>query len=179
LTRHREGINLSVEAHTKKTSIVIICNHKDENWRTLLEERWGVLVDVWTDRDIGAGEDEHENIKDALRNTSVALLLISADFFGSEFIQKEDIPRLLVRQEGGELRIVPITVAECAVATDRLAEAIASLSTRRKSPRTDEAHAIGDRIEERRYGSCPNNQIAMMNSCPRNRGPYECSGRLH
>ena len=114
MTRHREGLNLSVEAHTKKTSVVIICNHKDEKWRTLLEEYLRVFeVDVWIDRVIGVGEDWHEKIKDALRNAAVAVLLISPDFLGSEFIRIEEVPRLLERHEGGELRIVPIIVQDC------------------------------------------------------------------
>jgi TIR domain len=113
LTRHREGINLSVEAHTKKTSIVIICNHKDEKWRTLLEEQLRVLeVDVWTDRDVGVGEDWHETIKDALRNASVAVLLISPDFLASDFVRKEEVAGLLERRDKEGFRIIPIIVGD-------------------------------------------------------------------
>jgi hypothetical protein len=97
LTRHRQGINLSVEAHTKKTSILIICNYKDEKWKERLVKQLGALEQqegiwkVWTDRDIGVGEDWHEKIRDALRNASVAVLLISPDFLASDFVRKEKV----------------------------------------------------------------------------------------
>ena len=115
MTRHSQGINLSVEAHTKKTSILIICNHKDEKWRTLLEEQLRVLeVDVWTDRDVGVGEDWHETIKDALRNASVAVLLISPYFLASDFVRKEEVAGLLERRDKEGFRIIPIIARECA-----------------------------------------------------------------
>ena len=109
-----------MEVHTKETSIVIICNHKDEERKDLLVKQLGTLEQqegiwkVWTDRHIGVGEDWHEKIKDALRNASVAVLLISPDFLASDFVRKEEVARLLEGRDKQGFRIIPIIVGDCA-----------------------------------------------------------------
>jgi hypothetical protein len=52
-------------------------------------------VKVWSDTQIKAGERWQEEIRDALARAKVAVLLISADFYYSEFIAENELPPLL------------------------------------------------------------------------------------
>jgi hypothetical protein len=70
------------------------------------------FVDPWDDRRIGVGENWKEEIEGAMDRASVAVLLISAHFLTSKFIQREEVPRLRARREKG-LNIVPIIVRPC------------------------------------------------------------------
>jgi TIR domain-containing protein len=102
-----------------KASIFISYSHKDEKWKDLLVNQLGVLeqqgaFDTWTDREIGAGEDWSQAIEDALKNATVAVLLVSANSLTSEFILNNEAVRMLERREKEGLRIIPIIVSDCA-----------------------------------------------------------------
>jgi hypothetical protein len=71
------------------------------------------LVEVWTDESIAAGESSTEEILWAIDTCCVAVLLISADFLASEYIQMVEMPRILERWQEGRLQIFPILVHEC------------------------------------------------------------------
>src|SRR5262249_35128748 len=71
------------------------------------------LLDTWDDRRIGAGDDWHEEIQQAIERASVAILLISADFLTSKFILETEVPRFLVRRQTEGLHIVPVIVWPC------------------------------------------------------------------
>ena len=102
-----------------KPSIFISYSHKDEKWKDRLVTQLGVLCqqgtfEVWTDRDIGAGETWYKKIEDAMQTASVALFLVSANSLTSDFILKEEVARLLKRRDEEGLRIIPIIVGDCA-----------------------------------------------------------------
>jgi TIR domain len=100
-------------------SVFISYSHKDEAWKDRLVTHLGVLqreglLDTWDDRRIGAGDDWHEEIQQAIERASVAILLISADFLTSKFILEQEVLRLLERRQAERLHIVPVIVRPCA-----------------------------------------------------------------
>jgi hypothetical protein len=96
-------------------AIFICYSHKDEVWKDRLVTQLGVLdLDVWDDRRIAAGADWFREIERAIGRASVAILLISADFLTSDFILREEVPRLLERRQKEGLRVIPLIVRPCA-----------------------------------------------------------------
>jgi tetratricopeptide (TPR) repeat protein len=100
-------------------TVFISYSHKDEGWKDRLVTHLGalqhqILLDLWHDRRIGAGEGWHEEIRTSLDAASVAILLVSFHFLDSKFIREEEVPRLLKRREEGGLRLYPIIVSPCA-----------------------------------------------------------------
>jgi small GTP-binding protein len=98
--------------------IFISYSHKDEAFKdelvTMLAglQRRGV-VDAWQDRRIEAGDEWNKSIRDAMRDCDLALLLVSADYLASRFIQEEEQPSLLQRRQELRLRAIPIVVRAC------------------------------------------------------------------
>ena len=98
--------------------IFISYSHKDEDFKDELIimlaslQRRGV-IDAWQDRRIEEGDEWHQEIQDAMNDCELAILLVSANFLASPFIQDEEIPKLLKRRMEEDLRVVPIIVKQC------------------------------------------------------------------
>lgn len=73
-------------------------------------EREG-LLDLWDDTRIEVGTDWRDEIERALASATAAVLLISADFLGSEFIASNELPRLLEAHEKRGLVVLPLIVS--------------------------------------------------------------------
>jgi len=71
------------------------------------------LLDVWDDQRIGAGQDWFAKIQEAMQRARVAILLISHNFLTSNFILREELPKLLERREEEGMRIVPVLLSDC------------------------------------------------------------------
>jgi len=74
----------------------------------------GLMLRVWADRQISAGREWFEEIQSAIDTASIAVLLVSADFLGSDFILGEEVPRLLERRVDEGMAVIPILVRDCA-----------------------------------------------------------------
>jgi TIR domain-containing protein len=101
-----------------KPSIFISYSHKDEKWKDRLENQLAVLeqegsYDIWTDHQIGAGQDWHDEIEKALQRASVAILLVSANSLTSEFILDREVADMLSRRDKEGLTVIPIIVSDC------------------------------------------------------------------
>ncbi|MFC1713768.1 toll/interleukin-1 receptor domain-containing protein [Candidatus Poribacteria bacterium] len=98
-------------------TVFISYSHEDEEWKDSLLTHLKALqmegVNAWSDRQIGAGDDWYQEIRQAMDAASVAVLMISADFLASDFIMKEEVPHLLKRQAEEDLCIFPIIVKPC------------------------------------------------------------------
>src|SRR5229473_6626873 len=66
------------------------------------------LVDVWYDRDISAGSDWEQQIKEQLNTAQIILLLVSPDFMDSDYINDVELKRAIERHKRGEARVIPV-----------------------------------------------------------------------
>jgi hypothetical protein len=99
--------------------VFISYSHKDEeSWKDKVVthlrvlEREG-LLQVWDDRRIHGGDDWYPEIEKAINESRIAVLLITADFLTSDFILKEEVPRLLAKRESEGMRVIPLIVKPC------------------------------------------------------------------
>jgi HTH-type transcriptional regulator/antitoxin HigA len=79
-----------------KPKVFISYSHADEKrWKNRLQKHLKVLerhgsLSFWDDRRIAAGQEWRAEIKAALDSADAAILLISTDFLGSNFINDEE-----------------------------------------------------------------------------------------
>jgi hypothetical protein len=66
------------------------------------------LIDVWYDRDIGAGSEWEAEIKQHLNAAQIVLLLVSPDFMDSDYCYGIEMKCALERQERGEATVIPV-----------------------------------------------------------------------
>ena len=66
------------------------------------------LIDVWHDRDISAGAEWEQEIKEHLNTAQIILLLVSPDFMNSEYCYSIEMKRALERHANGEAKVIPI-----------------------------------------------------------------------
>jgi hypothetical protein len=98
--------------------IFISYSHDDEKWKKDLEVQLGLLeqggnIKLWSESNIGTGEDWKTKINDALQNACVAILVITPSYLNPDFVLKEELAYLLTRKDKAGLRIFPIIVEEC------------------------------------------------------------------
>jgi len=108
------------------TTVFISYSHKDSiEWdkhiRDFLAplEREGI-AEVWMDQRIRAGEDWRQAIDQALDRAGIAVLFISQGFMASSFIVEEELPRLLARQQAGDLTVLPVFLKPSTVGQDAI-----------------------------------------------------------
>src|SRR3954470_17624379 len=79
-----------------RTKVFISYSHADRTWLERLKWHLKPLVregrlDCWDDTRIRPGDDWKREIRTALEKAQVAVLLISARFFASDFIDKNEL----------------------------------------------------------------------------------------
>ena len=89
----------------------------DKNWLDKVRKCLRPLEDkglkIWTDKDIKPGNKWLGEIDKALEMTKVAVLLLSTNFFDCDFIQDQELPRILEAEQRGEVIILPILISAC------------------------------------------------------------------
>lgn len=98
--------------------IFISYSHEDEVLKKeLLVMLRGIerkeIIEIWHDRKIEPGDIWEKEIKNAMENCDMGLLLISPDFIASEFIHKVELNKLLERRSKEGLLVVPIILRDC------------------------------------------------------------------
>ncbi|APW61697.1 TIR domain-containing protein [Paludisphaera borealis] len=101
-----------------RTKVFISYSSKDRAWLERLQvhlkplERDG-LIDRWDDTRIQTGDAWREEIQRAVAAAKVVILLVSADFLASDFIEREELPPLLAAAAERGARILPVIVGSC------------------------------------------------------------------
>lgn len=103
-------------ASTMVRDRIFICySHRDSKWLERLHvhlrplERTAGII-RWDDTLLVSGNDWRSRIRDAISAAKVAILLISADFLASEFVQTEELPPLLASAASANATILPVII---------------------------------------------------------------------
>jgi hypothetical protein len=99
--------------------VFISYSHKDKKWRDELETHLkpylrNGTISSWSDQQIAPGSQWFAEIQSALTNSKIAVLLVSPDFFASDFIHKQELGPLLKKAEQGGVKILWIPVRSSA-----------------------------------------------------------------
>lgn len=70
-------------------------------------------IDFWDDSKISPGQKWREEIRKAINETKIAILLLSTDFLGSDFISSDELPPLLSAAEEDGAVILSVIVRPC------------------------------------------------------------------
>ncbi len=102
---------------------IFICySHQDQKWLKWLDPilkpliREGTVTE-WSDRKIDPGKKWKEEIREALRTSGIAILIISQDFLASDFIFENELPPILEAEQEEGLRLLCIYVRPCDIAS--------------------------------------------------------------
>jgi hypothetical protein len=99
-----------------RTKVLISYSHADKEWLDRLKRHLKPLVregnlDCWDDTHIRPGDDWKQEIRNALDAAQVAVLLISANFFASDFIDENELSPLLAAAQAKGVRILPVIIS--------------------------------------------------------------------
>jgi hypothetical protein len=97
----------------KPVRVFVSYAHEDDHFRRELMKHLSllvreVLIAPWHDRSIGPGDDWESAIDENLQAADIILLLVSADFMASDYIDGKELSRALERHDAGEARVVPV-----------------------------------------------------------------------
>lgn len=98
--------------------VVFSYSHKDEPLRDELDAHLAILrrlaiVKTWHDRKLVPGRKWDSQIKEMIYSADIILLLLSADFFNSDYCYDEELSIALDRHERGDAIVVPILARPC------------------------------------------------------------------
>ena len=101
-----------------KPVVFVSYSHKDEAEKEHLVSQLKVLqsagiIELWVDDRIEGGANWETEIKQAITQAKVAILLISANFLTSDFILGKEVPAFLERREQMGLVVFPVIAKAC------------------------------------------------------------------
>ena len=103
---------------TAKVKVFLSYAHEDEAYKTELDkhlavQKRGEKIQVWNDRELKAGKFIHDEIDEHLTESDLIILLLSADFFDSEYCYCVEMQKAIQLNEKGENIIIPVIVRPC------------------------------------------------------------------
>ena len=71
-------------------------------------------IEIWSDTDIPTGAFWKQHIMDRIATADLFFPLVSPHFMASDFIMKEEIPRMIARGGAGGALLLPVILRRCA-----------------------------------------------------------------
>jgi len=101
-----------------KINLFISYSHEDKEYKEKLLKHLAPIekheyLSPWHDSMIDAGDEWQNSINDALENSDIILLLISASFINSKFCYEIELKTALKRHAEGNAIIIPIILRSC------------------------------------------------------------------
>jgi tetratricopeptide (TPR) repeat protein len=112
-------------AAEQRLGVFVCYSHADAAWLKRVQVHLrplvrGEQIDLWDDTRIEAGARWQGEIRAALAQAKVAVLLISADFYASDFIATKELPTLLEAERERGLVILGVHVSHSRFDRDRV-----------------------------------------------------------
>lgn len=122
----QEFENLPIVAHQKnetvntemRTKVFVSYSHADSEFLDDLKRHFKPFlknIEFWDDTQIKPGQKWKDEIKKNIESCKVAILLVSTDFLGSEFISTHEIPPLLKAAEENGATILTVILKPCLI----------------------------------------------------------------
>lgn len=130
--------------------VFVSYSHRDQAWLERLRAHLAPLeqsgeLELWIDHgELQSGDRFNDEIAAAIESSSSAILLVSADFQNSRFVQERELPLLRRLADAGTLRLFWLPVSDCLLA-DQLLEVYQSGSGS-SAPLSGLASAQVDRV---------------------------------
>ena len=101
-----------------KNQIFICYAHEDKEWLKKTHTHLHPLIrngtiEVFADTEIQYGGKIIQTIKEKISSAKIAIFLVSADFFASDFIYHEEIPPFLAAAEQHDTIVLSIIISHC------------------------------------------------------------------
>ena len=98
-------------------NIFIAYSEKDHDYLNILDSHFSVLRDpqlkLWWKDLVEFGTDKEKAIQQQLDSADIILLLLSADFFKSDHIDKLELKQALLKHKDGSARVIPVILRSC------------------------------------------------------------------
>ncbi|WP_433836275.1 toll/interleukin-1 receptor domain-containing protein [Flavobacterium anhuiense] len=122
----QEFENLPMVAHQKneiantekRTKVFVSYSHADSEFLDDIKRHFKPFlknIEFWDDTHIKPGQKWQDEIKKNIESCKVAILLVSTDFLGSEFISAHEIPPLLKAAEENGATILTVILKPCLI----------------------------------------------------------------
>lgn len=102
----------------RKIKVFLSYAHADEEYKKELDKHLAVQrksgkIETWNDRKLVAGTHIHEEIDEKLVEADLIILLLSSDFFASDYCYGKEMTKALELNEQGQNIVIPVIVRTC------------------------------------------------------------------